>query len=237
LTLARDRQILEAAAALFYEKGFHGVGVDEIGERVGISGPALYRHFAGKDQILATLFSETMEELISATAVVYTDPVRDLERLVRHHVEFALNNRHLINVYQREAKSLVDPWRKHFQRRERKYASRWEEALGRCFAEARHDQIAPAAQAAIGMIHSVADWPRDARRAPDLAEMLFALVWHGLESLEPGVVRRRVPADDGAEELAEPNGSSDAPVVPPAPRKRSRKRATSGGNRQRASAA
>jgi AcrR family transcriptional regulator len=234
--VARDRQILEAAAALFYEKGFHGVGVDEIGERVGISGPALYRHFAGKDQILATLFSETMEELISATAVVYTDPVRDLERLVRHHVEFALNHRHLINVYQREAKSLVDPWRKHFQRRERKYASRWEEALGRCFADAPQEQIAAAAQAAIGMIHSVADWPRDARRAPDLAEMLFGLVWHGLESLEPGVVRRRMPAQDSADELVEAAEPAEAPPVPPAPRKRGRA-AGGAAKRQRASAA
>ena len=73
--VSRDRQILDTAAALFYEKGFHGVGVDEIGERVGISGPALYRHFSGKDEILATLFNEAMDELISATAVVYDEPI------------------------------------------------------------------------------------------------------------------------------------------------------------------
>lgn len=237
VSLTRDRQILDAAAALFYEKGFHGVGVDEIGERVGVSGPALYRHFAGKDQILATLFSETIEELISATAVVYADPVRDLERLVRHHVEFALNHRHLINVYQREAKSLVDPWRKHFQRRERKYASRWEEALRRCFADAGEEQIAAAAQAAIGMIHSVADWPRGARRAPDLAEVLFGLVWHGLEALEPGTERKRTPSDDAPGSRAAapevPAEAPDIPAAPPAPPKRAR----AGTKRARASAA
>ena len=182
-SLTRERQILDAAAALFYDKGFHGVGVDEIGERVGVSGPALYRHFAGKDQILASLFSETMDELISATAVVYTDPERDLERLVRHHVEFAIEHRHLINVYQREEKSLVEPWRRHFQRRQRVYASRWEDALRRCFPDAGDDQIAAAAQAAIGMIHSVAHWPRGARRAEDLSDLLFGLVRQGLAAL------------------------------------------------------
>jgi AcrR family transcriptional regulator len=181
--LSRDRQILEAAAALFYDKGFHGVGVDEIGERVGVSGPALYRHFSGKDQILATLFSETMDELISATAAVYTDPERDLERLVRHHVDFALEQRHLISVYQREEKSLVEPWRNHFQRRQRTYASRWEDALRRCFPDADKDQISAAAQAAIGMIHSVAHWPRKARRAEDLGDLLFGLVRQGLAAL------------------------------------------------------
>lgn len=181
--MTRERQILDAAAALFYDKGFHGVGVDEIGERVGISGPALYRHFSGKDQILATLFSETMDELIAATAVVYTDPDRDLERLVRHHVDFALEQRHLINVYQREEKSLVEPWRKHFQRRQRVYASRWEDALRRCFPAAGDERISASAQAAIGMIHSVAHWPRGARRAADLPDLLVRLVHHGLATL------------------------------------------------------
>ena len=56
----RDRKILDTAAAVFYEKGFHGVGVDELGTRAGLSGPALYRHFSGKDEILATLFNEAL---------------------------------------------------------------------------------------------------------------------------------------------------------------------------------
>jgi AcrR family transcriptional regulator len=210
--LDRERQILDAAAALFYEKGFHGVGVDEIGERVGISGPALYRHFAGKDQILATLFNEAVEGLIAGTAAVYADPHRDLERIVRHHVEFAVNHRHLINVYQREQKSLVEPWRRHFQRRQRHYASRWEEALTRCFPQASAEQIAAGSHAAIGMIHSVAHWPRDARDTPDLPDLLYRLVTQGLATLEStarspepaGPPRRRAvsnksPADAQAE--------------------------------------
>jgi AcrR family transcriptional regulator len=189
--LDRERQILNAAAALFYEKGFHGVGVDEIGERVGISGPALYRHFAGKDEILATLFNEAIEELIGATGAVYTDPHRDLERLVRHHVEFALDHRHLVNVYQREERSLVEPWKQHFQRRQRHYALRWEEALRRCFPEAPDEQISAGAQAAIGMIHSVADWPRGARNTPELPDLLYRFVICGLAALEPGAAGSR----------------------------------------------
>jgi AcrR family transcriptional regulator len=184
VNLDRERQILDAAAALFYEKGFHGVGVDEIGQRVGISGPALYRHFAGKDEILATLFNEAVEALIAATGVVYTDPHRDLERLVRHHVEFALDHRHLVNVYEREEKSLAEPWKQHFLRRQRHYAGRWEEALRRCFPETPDEQIAAGAQAAIGMIHSVAHWPRSARSTSELPDLLYRLVTYGLAALD-----------------------------------------------------
>lgn len=180
----RDRQILDAAAALFYEKGFHGVGVDEIGLRVGISGPALYRHFSGKDEILATLFNEAMDELIGATAAVYDDPHRDLERLIRHHVEFSVSHRHLINVYQREDRSLVDPWRKHFDRRTQLYAARWDAALARCFPDTPAPQIAAGTQAAIGMIHSVAYWPIKVIEAEEnLPSLLFRLVTDGLNAL------------------------------------------------------
>jgi AcrR family transcriptional regulator len=183
--VSRDRQILDTAAALFYEKGFHGVGVDEIGERVGISGPALYRHFSGKDEILATLFNEAMDELISATAVVYDDPHRDLERLIRHHVDFAISHRHLVSVYQREDRSLADTWRKHFDRRMRQYASRWEAALQRCYPDAPDAHIAAGTQAAIGLIHSVAYWPVKLVRAnDDLPDLLCRLVTQGLTSLE-----------------------------------------------------
>jgi AcrR family transcriptional regulator len=186
--VARDRQILDAAAALFYEKGFHGVGVDEIGERVGISGPALYRHFKNKDEILATLFNEAMDELISATAVVYEEPQRDLERLIRHHVEFSISNRHLVNVYQREDRSLVEPWRRHFDRRMRQYASRWEDTLRRCFPDASDVHIAAATQAALGLIHSVAYWPAKIVRAEaDLPDFLCRLVTEGLSTLSAPV--------------------------------------------------
>jgi AcrR family transcriptional regulator len=193
--VSREREILDAAAALFYEKGFHGVGVDQIGERVGISGPALYRHFAGKDEILATLFNEAMDELISGTAAVYDDPHRDLQRLIRHHVEFSISHRHLVNVYQREDRSLVEPWRRHFDRRTRQYASRWEATLRRCFPDAPKEHIAAGTQAAIGLIHSVAYWPtRVMSEDSDLPDFLCRLVTEGLSTLALPAPERADPA-------------------------------------------
>ncbi len=54
------------AARLFAERGFHGVGVDEIGAAVGISGPGLYRHFAGKDAMLAELLVGISDSLLTS---------------------------------------------------------------------------------------------------------------------------------------------------------------------------
>lgn len=61
----RREQILKEAARLFAERGFHGVGVDEIGAAVGISGPGLYRHFPGKDAMLAELLVGISERLLA----------------------------------------------------------------------------------------------------------------------------------------------------------------------------
>jgi AcrR family transcriptional regulator len=181
----RERRILDAAAALFYEKGFHGVGMDELGERAGLSGPALYRHFAGKNDILAALFNETMDELIPATAPTLEDPAAELSRLIRHHVDFAVGHRPLVNVYQREDRSLQDPWRKHVDRRRRQYVRRWEAAVARRYPRADANDVAAATQACLGVIFSVAYWPAKLVRLPRVADLVEHFALEGLRALGP----------------------------------------------------
>ena len=50
----RER-ILDSALNLFSEKGYDGVGVDLIGEKCGLKGPSIYKHFKGKEEILDVL--------------------------------------------------------------------------------------------------------------------------------------------------------------------------------------
>ncbi len=179
----RVREILDAAAALFYEKGFHGTGMDELGVRAGLSGPALYRHFSGKNEILAALFNEAMDELIAATASQHGDPAAELERMIRHHAEFAISHRTLVNVYQREDRSLSDPWRRLFDHRRRGYLERWEAAIARCYPGAAPAEVAAAAQACLGLIFSVAYWPARVARQPGTAGLITRYAVSGLASL------------------------------------------------------
>lgn len=60
----RRRQILDTAADLFAARGFHGVSVGDIGAAVGISGPALYKHFAGKEDILGQCLLHASQRLL-----------------------------------------------------------------------------------------------------------------------------------------------------------------------------
>ncbi len=63
--VSRRDQILSTAAALFAERGFHGVSVADLGAACGISGPALYRHFPSKDAMLAEMLASISNELLA----------------------------------------------------------------------------------------------------------------------------------------------------------------------------
>src|SRR3954452_3715204 len=109
MSTTRRRQILDTAASLFAERGFHGVSVVELGAACGISGPALYKHFPSKDAMLAEMLVEISEQLLSVgrqRSVQAQDPTEALRALVAWHVEFALHHKPLIVVQDRDWASL-----------------------------------------------------------------------------------------------------------------------------------
>jgi AcrR family transcriptional regulator len=150
----RREQILKEAARLFAERGFHGVGVDEIGAAVGISGPGLYRHFAGKDAMLAELLVGISGQLLKgaerrlAEADGTAGPEAVLDSLIEGHIDFALDDRPLITLHDRELDRLRDSDRKLVRRLQRQYVELWVEVVRRV-----HPALAePAARSAV---HSV----------------------------------------------------------------------------------
>lgn len=61
----RRRGLRAAAARLFRRRGFDGVGIDDIGAEVGVSGPAVYRYFPSKQAILADVIAEFQAAVVS----------------------------------------------------------------------------------------------------------------------------------------------------------------------------
>jgi AcrR family transcriptional regulator len=54
----RRATILAVAKVLFSDKGFHGVSVDEIAARLGVSPAILYRHFASKEALYEDVLND-----------------------------------------------------------------------------------------------------------------------------------------------------------------------------------
>lgn len=65
---ARPKEILDAALALFVEKGFAAARVEEIAERAGMSKGTLYLYFASKEELLKTLIARRLSTEIAAVA-------------------------------------------------------------------------------------------------------------------------------------------------------------------------
>src|SRR5436190_23645374 len=83
-TRPRDRkaQLAAVAAELFRARGFPGVGIKDIADAAGVTGPALYRHFADKQAILAYVVLSGFEDLEAATAKAAWGAVSPADPLV-----------------------------------------------------------------------------------------------------------------------------------------------------------
>jgi AcrR family transcriptional regulator len=179
----RKREILDAALELFGERGFAATGIDAIGERAGIHGPNIYKHFSGKGELLATLIDEAMDHLLELTGGEPGDPSAELDRLIDGHIAFALADRRLLAVYAQDARSLPDSDRRRARRRQRRYVDRWVEVLGRCHPGREPEELEVAAHGAIGLIQSVVNWPEPLLAQVGVDELIAACVRSGLDGL------------------------------------------------------
>lgn len=78
----RHRDILEAAAALFAERGYAATSVRDIGERVGLLGGSLYHHIKSKEALFARVHDIALKmgaDRINFTVSQLTDPWERLE--------------------------------------------------------------------------------------------------------------------------------------------------------------
>src|SRR5919202_760558 len=167
---SRREQILRAAAQLFAERGSRNVGVDDIGAAVGITGPALYRHFAGKDAMLAEMLLRISERLLEGgtgcVAAAGADPLAQLRALIAFHVDFALDNPALITVQDRDLASLADADAAEVRRLQRRYVEIWVAVLARLHPAAEAAACRARAHAVFGLINST---PHSAGRLPRAA--------------------------------------------------------------------
>ncbi|MGW8379914.1 TetR/AcrR family transcriptional regulator [Streptomyces sp. ODS28] len=157
----RREQILREAARLFAERGFHGVGVDEIGAAVGISGPGLYRHFAGKDAMLAELLVGISERLheggrmrVEESSAAGRTASAALDALIAGHIDFALDDRALITLHDRELDRLRDSDRKQVRKLQRQYVELWVDAVRKVYRDLTELEARVSVHTVFGLLNS-----------------------------------------------------------------------------------
>lgn len=153
----RRAEILAAAAELIARHGYHGVSIGDLGRAVGLTGPALYRHFRGKDAMLAEMLLDISARLRAEgirRAAEAADPQIALEALLGWHLEFSLGNPALITVHERELDNVPEPERREIRRMQRAYVEEWVRVLRLLRPELPEDRARAAVHAMFGLLNS-----------------------------------------------------------------------------------
>lgn len=164
---ARRDKILAAAADLVAARGFHAVSLADIGSAAGIVGSGIYRHFGSKSAILDALLDQALDRLqgSAAQAMASGAPAGQvLKALVADHVAFAVDDRRLVQLYQREIHTLPDADRRRLRLRQRDYIEEWARVLARARPGTGAAEARARVHAAIGAIQSVATYRSDLPR-------------------------------------------------------------------------
>lgn len=153
----RRTALLAAAARLFAERGFDRVTLEDIGGSAGISGPAVYRHFAGKQAVLAAILIDASTGLLDGGRAVIDrvpDAAAALNELVTFHVSFAVSNAAVIRVQDRDLDSLTDPDSHRVRTLQRTYVELWVGVLARLDPAASVAELRSRAHAGFGLMNS-----------------------------------------------------------------------------------
>ncbi len=156
VTTRRD-QILEIAAGLFAERGFHGVSIADLGAACGFSGPAIYKHFRSKQAILSEMLVSISEELLREGRRRVKEAADDkaaLASLVDWHVTFALAHKPLIVVQDRDWSALPVEAREKVRSTQLAYIEVWVKVLRSLHDGLSAEQARARVHAGFGLINS-----------------------------------------------------------------------------------
>jgi AcrR family transcriptional regulator len=120
--MTRD-DILEAAAQVFRQKGFHGASMADIAEAVNLQKASLYHHVSSKQEILLALLDQALAMLtqhISGITNSDLPPDKKLQQMIGAYLSALTDNMDLASVLLMEHRSLEpDLHARHVPNRDR----------------------------------------------------------------------------------------------------------------------
>ena len=194
----RAPEIIDAAARVFAERGFHGATTQDIADVLGIRQASLYYYFPSKDGALELVCLKGVEGFFEAAKAIAasTDSAgKRLERLIQSHLLPLTDRSDFVKVFLNE--------RQHLPAESRRRIGKWSRGLERIFedvikdgvrgGEFRHDLDTRLATLAIlGMANAAAGWYRKEDTAIERIAGEFAhLVLDGMIRPTGGRGRRR----------------------------------------------
>jgi AcrR family transcriptional regulator len=186
----RRREILDAAAEVFFLRGFDGGTTKEVAARVGLTQPAIYHYVGSKQDLLVEIAREVDGDFSTAIAgalAASSDPVDQLRSVVYAFTGALTRNRLSFAVYWKEYRAIPPDVAKSVAAHQRTFISQ----VGDLVAKAQDRGVLPAAQPTeiitqgiLGMLSWMYWWyrPEGPYRPDDIAHGFLALI--GLPEIE-----------------------------------------------------
>jgi TetR/AcrR family transcriptional regulator, mexJK operon transcriptional repressor len=89
---SRVDRIITEAARLFRDKGFSGASMSDLARQVGVSKPALYHHFASKEELFVAVATRGPKEAADAMTAIASDVVLPAAEKLRRLLDLAYDN-------------------------------------------------------------------------------------------------------------------------------------------------
>jgi AcrR family transcriptional regulator len=129
----RKSQLTAIAAELFCERGYEGVGINDIAAAAGVTGPALYRHFPDKQAVLARVLLSAigdMERSTSAALPALEQPsAEQAAKLLRALAAATVDRRDVAALWRWEGQHLSPADQREIGRRATALLTAWAGAL------------------------------------------------------------------------------------------------------------
>jgi TetR/AcrR family transcriptional regulator, cholesterol catabolism regulator len=193
----RAPQIIDAAARVFAERGFHGASTQDIADVLGIRQASLYYYFSSKEAALELVCLKGVGGFFEAAKTIAARPESPRKRLIsliESHLSPLVDRADFVKVFLNE--------RQHLPRESRRRIGRWSRGLERIFEDVIKEGVAKgefradldvrlATLAILGMCNAASSWQRKENiDVIDIAEEFASLVTDGMGK-RPTVRRKR----------------------------------------------
>lgn len=185
--MSRD-DILDAAAQIFRQKGFHATSMQDIADAVSLQKASLYHHVASKQEILAAILDQALDMLIARMEAVVAQDLTPADKVcaaLGAYLEALSEFPDLAAVLLLEHRSLEKEYkRNHIPRRDR-FEGLWRQLINEGIQAGDFDCADPdlGAKTLLGVANWTITWYRPGGRltAAEIADFSAGLLLQGLQ--------------------------------------------------------
>lgn len=202
----RAGEIVDAAARVFAERGYHGTSTRDIADALGLRQASVYYYFPSKEAALESVCEHGVQgfvEIAETIVASHASPREKLDRLIAAHLAPIETRRDYVRVFINERRYLPLPSRRRIGKVSRRLEQLFQRVIERGIrdAEFRAGVDARVATLAIlGMLNAVINWRSEEleRGTAELAADFSRIVIAGLHAGETRAEPRRRRRSRGA---------------------------------------